>query len=177
MSRRNEIWILGVLVVILAVVVYWNYRPKTMAGSGALESVSVLPLRVPDPSLHLDRLARLRRMKYTGAHRNIFSSKALPPPPPSKAAVQKAAAVHSVVARPVPRPLQVPLTFYGMAIDPKTGTKLAFFTSGDHVYIAHQGETLLGRFRLLQIGTNTVEFQEISSGKTAVLTMTPPVAR
>jgi hypothetical protein len=175
-SRATEIKILAALVVILAVVAYWNFRPRAMDGSGEPESVSVQPLRVPDPSLHLGRLARIREMEYAGTHRNIFS--ATPPPPPSVKAAQlrKTQAVQST-GPAVPPPLQVPLTFYGMAVDPKSGTKLAFFTSGDHVYIASQGETLLGRFRLMQIGSNTVEFQEISSGRTATLTMTPPVTQ
>ncbi len=176
MSRATELKILTALVVVLAAVLYWNFRPGAMAGSDAPEAVSVQPLRVPDPALHLDRLARIREMEYSGTHRNIFSATP-PPPPPSKVAQLKKTQVVQPAGPPVPPPLQVPLTFYGMAVDPKTGKKLAFFTSGDHVYIASQGETLLGRFRLMQIGNNTAEFQEVSSGLTAVLTMTPPVTQ
>lgn len=177
MSRATEIKILAALVVILAVVAYWNFRPRAMDGSDEPEAVSVHPLRVPDPSLHLGRLARLREMEYAGTHRNIFSATPPPPPPSVKAAGLRKAKAIQPSGPPVPAALQVPLTFYGMAIDPKSGRKLAFFTSGDHVYIASQGETLLGRFRLMQIGSNTVEFQEISSGRTATLTMTPPVTQ
>jgi len=175
-SRRTEISILGALLLVLAVVLYWNYRPDVMAGPYAPEAVSVQPLKVPDPSLHLDRLARIREMGYEGTHRNIFSATP-PPPPPSKIAQMKqaAAAAARPTGPPVPPPLQVPLTFYGMAVDPKTGKKLAFFTSGDKVEIAAAGQVLLGQFRLMKIGSNTVEVQEVSSGRTAVLTMTPPV--
>jgi hypothetical protein len=176
-SRRTEIWILGALLLLLAVVLYWNFRPNVIAGAGAPEAVSVEPLRVPDPSLHLGRLERIREMNYGGTHRNIFSATP-PPPPPSKAAQMKKTAAAMRPAGPVAPPaLQVPLTFYGMAVDPKSGRKLAFFTSGDKVYIASEGETLLGQFRLMKIGNNSVEFQEVSSGRTAVLTMTPPVTQ
>jgi hypothetical protein len=173
-SRATELKILAALLVVLAAALYWNFRPGAMDGTDAPEAVSVQPLHVPDPALHLSRLARIREMGYSGTHRNIFSSTP-PPPPPSKAALLKKTRAIQQAGPSVPPPLQVPLTFYGMAVDPKTGRKLAFFTSGDHVYIAGQGETLLGRFRLTQIGSNTVEFQEISSGRTATLTMTPPV--
>jgi hypothetical protein len=177
MSRRNELRILAALLVVLAAL-YWNFRPGAADGSDTPEAVSVQPLRVPDPALHLDRLARIREMEYGGTHRNIFSSTPAPPPPSKAAQLKKAQMMKAAAAGPaVPPPLQVPLTFYGMAVDSKTGRKLAFFTSGDHVYIAGQGETLLGRFRLMQIGSNTVQFQEVSSGRTAVLTMTPPVTQ
>jgi hypothetical protein len=175
-SRRNELRILAALLVVLAAALYWNFRPGAADGSGAPEAVSVQPLRVPDPALHLDRLARIREMEYGGTHRNIFSATPAPPPPSKAAQLKKAQMVQRAVPA-APPPLQVPLTFYGMAVDPKTGRKLAFFTSGDHVYIATEGETLLGRFSLTEIGSNTVQFREISSGRTAVLTMTPPVTQ
>ena len=176
MARGTEIKILAALLVLLAVVLYWEFRPSAMGGSDAPETVSVQPLAVPDPALHLGRLARLREMEYSGTHRNIFSATP-PPPPPAKAAALKKTQAMQPAGPPVPPPLQVPLTFYGIAVDPKTGRKLAFFTSGDHVYIASQGETLLGQYRLMQIGNNTVQFQEISSGRTATLTMTPPLTQ
>lgn len=177
MSRRTEIWILVGLLALLALVLYWNFRPNVIAGAGAPEAVSVEPLRVPDPSLHLGRLERIRQMGYGGTHRNIFSATPPPPPPVKAAQLKKTTAVVRPTGPVAPPALQVPLKFYGMAVDPKTGRKLAFFTSGDKVYIASEGQTLLGQFRLLKIGNNSAEFKEVSSGRTAVLPMTPPVTR
>ena len=48
----------------------------------------------------------------------------------------------------------------------------AFFNDGDDVYVIGVGETLLGRFRLMQIGNNTAEMEEVATGRTATLTMT-----
>ncbi len=178
MARKREIGVLVVLMLVLLVVIYRDMRPDVMAGGGTSENIAVQPLRIPDPDLHLNRLAEIQKMDYTGNHRNIFSATP-PPPPPSKTEMAKKAAAAAAAAAaaqagpPLPPPLQVPLTFYGMAIDPKTGQKLAFFTNGDHVYIASQGQTLLGHLRLLQIGRNTVEFEDTGSGQMATLTMTP----
>jgi hypothetical protein len=36
------------------------------------------------------------------------------------------------------------------------------------------GETLLGRFRLVQIGNSSVEMEEIGTGRRATLTMEEP---
>jgi hypothetical protein len=177
MSRRTEIGLFVVLLAVLAAAVYWNFRPASSVGADAPMAISVEPLRVKNPSLHLDRLEQLRQLSYSGSHRNIFS--ATPPPLPPAAAAKKtggaAGGGAETAGPPVPPALQVPLKFYGMAVDPKTGKKLAFFTSGDDVYIAGQGQTLLGRFRLLSIGNDTVEIEESTSGRRATLTMTPPV--
>ena len=179
MSKRKEIGVLVALLVVLAGVLYWDLRPTVMAGPDGPQMIAVEPLSVPNPALHLGRLAEIRQMDYKGNHRNIFSATP-PPPPPSVVAKQRAAkgGAAAVAAGPrVPPPLQVPLTFYGMAIDPKTGRKLAFFTSGDHVYIASEGQTLLGHFRLRQVGNNTVEFEDVTTGRMATLTMTPLVTQ
>ncbi len=179
MNRKKEVGVLVALLLALAAVVYWDLRPAGIPGDDSAKTVSIDPLHVPNPALHLGRLAELRKMDYTGDERNIFSA-TLPPPAPPKQVEQTAAAAAAAAAAArsgpsVPPALHVPLTFYGMATDPKTGQKLAFFTSGDKVLIASRGQTLLGHFRLLQIGRNTVEFEDIGSGRLATLTMTPPI--
>lgn len=161
------------LFLVLGVVLYRNVRPEASAGSDAPVAIAFKPLKVPSPALHLDQLARIRQLAYKGSHRNIFSATP-PPPPPSPQAAGKDALSAAPAGPPVPPPVQIPLKFYGMAIDPKTGNKLAFFTNGDNVHIASPGETLLGHFRLLSIGANTVEVEDTSSGRTATLAMTLP---
>jgi hypothetical protein len=179
MSRRTEIGLFVALLAVLAVTLYWNFRPTASVVADTPITIAVKPLHVENPSLHFDRLEKIRQLAYTGTHRNIFS--ATPPPPslpaPSAAKGKGAAggAGPEKTGPAVPPPLQVPLTFYGMAVDPKTGKKLAFFTNGDDVYIAATGQTLIGRFRLLEIGNDTVEVEETASGRRATLNMTPPV--
>ena len=92
------------------------------------------------------------------------------PPPPS-----------AIVPPPVnaagptgPAPLVIPATFYGFVTDAQTGMRRAFFTENENVYIVGVGETLLGRFRLVQIGNSSVEMEELSTGRRATLTMEEP---
>ena len=65
----------------------------------------------------------------------------------------------------------MPATFFGYVTDARTGAKRAFFNDGDDVYVVAVGETLLGRFRLLQLGNNTAQVEETATGRTATLTM------
>lgn len=172
MSRRAEIGILVALFVVLGAVLYRNLRPESIADDDAPDTVVVAPLKVPNPALHLGQLARIRQLVYTGSRRNIFSATPPPPPAPPKSAVKdKPAAVPA--GPPVPPALQVPLKFYGMAIDPKTGNKVAFFTNGDNVYIASPGQILLGHFRVLHIGKDTVQMEDTLTTQSAAIPMTP----
>jgi hypothetical protein len=173
MSRRVEIGILAALFLVLAGVVYRNFRPDAGPDSDAPDTIAAAPLKVPNPKLHLNQLARIRGLVYTGSHRNIFSATPPPPPAPPKKAVKKDKPAAVPAGPPVPPPLQVPLKFYGMAVDPKTGNKIAFFTNGDNVYIASPGQTLLGHFRLMNIGKDTVQIEDTLTTQTAAIPMTP----
>ena len=68
-------------------------------------------------------------------------------------------------------PLTVPFKFYGYTADPATGRRRAFFTNGEDVYIAAEGELVDGHFRVLHIGNATAEVQETTSNRTATLPM------
>jgi hypothetical protein len=70
--------------------------------------------------------------------------------------------------------LVVPATFYGFVTDAQTGMRRAFFMEGENVYIIAVGEMLLGRYRLVQIGNSSVELEETSTGRRAMLTMEEP---
>jgi hypothetical protein len=170
MSMRTQKVVLAVLLAALAVVAYRNLRPSNAAMSDLPETVAVQPLKIENPSLHLARLDSIRKLEYKGTHRNIFVAAPLPPPPEAKKEEARQ------IGPPPPPPLNVPLTFFGMEIDPRSGTRRAFFTNGDDVYIAKAGQVLLNHFRVMQIGNNTAELEEISSGRRATLTMVPPVA-
>jgi hypothetical protein len=167
MSRRAQIILFVVLLVILVVAVYssWNRGPSLAGNSAA--SVSYQPLPVENPSLRLDLLERIRKLEYAGQRRNIFTA-TLPPPPP------KVETSKLPPAPPTPPPLEVPVRFFGYGADPRTGRRQAFFTNGEDVFIVAEGETLLNRFRLLHIGNTTAEIEETGSGRRATLVLEEP---
>jgi hypothetical protein len=47
---------------------------------------------------------------------------------------------------------------------PAGTARRAFITDGEDIYIVTEGDTLLGRYRILKVGNLDLEFQEISSG-------------
>lgn len=167
MSRRTQIVVAAVLLAVLALVLYLNRRRAPELSAVLFTSDKVERLNIPDPTLRLDRLERLRKLEYSGPRRNIFSGR-LPPPPPAPAP----APAVTTTATPLPpavAPLQIPFRFYGYASDPASGRRRAFFTDGDNVFILYEGQMLQRQFRLLRIGNQAAEFEEAATGRRASL--------
>ena len=169
-KTRYELYVLGILL-ILAVAAYSSQSRNSVFTGASASDIRFTPLDVPDPSLRLDLLDRIQKLEYKGQHRNIFSAEPLPPP-------QMPADFHKsqvpVVPLPPP-PVTVPATFYGIVTDLRTGQKRACFSANaDDVYIVPVGGTLLNQFRILTIGNNSVEVEELSSGRRTTLMLAQP---
>src|SRR5207302_8529167 len=74
----------------------------------------------------------------------------LPPPPP-----------------PPPPPPKLPLKFFGYGAAPNSSGRRAFLTDGETVYIVAEGDTVLGRYRIIKITSASLDFEEIGSGRRA----------
>ncbi len=176
MSRRTQIYLLVGLGIVLAIALFDAYRSDSPAGSGVLAYDSRFqPLDVQEPRLHTELLDRIRKLEYTGTHRNIFVA-APPPPPPSAVQTAQKPAERFVGPQPPPPPppLQVPAEFFGYATRPASGRRVAFFTSGDDVLVVPEGDTFLGRFRLVRIGNDSADVEEIATGRHATVQLVQP---
>jgi hypothetical protein len=176
MTRRNQIatGLLVAVLLLLAYVIYSNRQPVVVAvARGAAPGFT--PLAVENPALRLDLLQQLKKFQYEGPRRNIFSTAPLPVVAPAQQA-PLTPMVTGPVQLPGPPPLAVPATFFGRITDKRSGASRAFFSEGDNVYVLGLGEVLLKRFRLVQIGENTAELEEIASGRRTTVTMEQPAS-
>jgi hypothetical protein len=164
MKQRKEIIVLAVLVVIAAFV--WYFEQSKPAGTlgVALLTEEYKPLGVENPRLLTDEIDRARKTEYKGPIRNPFSMIA---PPPEQAKQTPKVPVPIVPIDP-PKPTQASLPgnlkFFGYGTVPNGTARRAFFTNGEDVYIVAEGETLLGRYRILRVNNANLEFEEIPSG-------------
>jgi hypothetical protein len=167
---------LGVLFAVLLGSVYYAYRnfaspddaPKTVAIDDRFT-----PVNVDNPALRTDILKRFLELEYKGVHRSIFS--ATLPPPPVPPAPPKAVNVAPPVP-PGPSPLTVDAKYFGYVSDLGGSHRRAFFATpnNEDVYIAGEGDTLMGRFRVVRITNTTADVEEVSSGRRATLTLEEP---
>jgi len=164
-KRQIEFALLGILLLGVALVVYYDvYHPAVTPGVlSAAETYT--PIGVQDPSLRLDLLQKIRTFEYSGIHRNIFSATLPPPVTPAG----HGSGLPSGPAIPQEPPLVIPVKFFGYSVDTGSGKRRAFFTDGDDVFIAAEGEMLLNRFRILHIGNASAELEEVSSGRRATV--------
>jgi hypothetical protein len=174
MSKRNEIYLLLALLVVLGGALYYYLAGRNQIAAApevVAADTKFRPLDVQEPHLRLDLLAKLQKLEYTGSHRNIFVAE---PPPPPKAEVEAAARFVGPQGPPPPPPVQVPGQLFGYASEPSSGHRVAFFSEGDDVLVVAEGATFLGRFRLIHVTDTSADVEEISSGRHASVPMVQP---
>ena len=173
MSRRNQMILLVLLVALLGVTMYFSFRRPPDSVTSPTATGLFTPINVDNPALRLDILQRFLNLQYKGAHRNIFVASLLPPPPPP----QQLTPVNTTPAIPAgPPPLNVEAKYFGFVSDSKGSHRRAFFATAnnDEVFVAGEGDTLLGRFRIIKISSNAADLEEVSSGRRATLILEEP---
>src|SRR5438445_2539472 len=107
-----------------------------------------------------------------GGSRSLFQFSASPVAAPVPE-TQTATTIHPVarmfapepppkppVAPPPPPPPAITLKFYGYSTPRADGTKRAFFLDGEEIYVAAEGELVNKRYRVVQIGVNSVIMED-----------------
>jgi hypothetical protein len=181
MWRRIQPYALAALLV-LAVVAYFANRNQVpgMAGVAAADG-KFTPLSVQEPHLRLDLLDKLKHTDYSGSHRDIFN---YGPPPVLPGSLTPGgsgagAALRPPVGPPVPLPpppVTVPAELFGFAVTRATGRRVAFFKQGEEVLVVAEGETFLNNFRLLRIGNDSADVEQVSDHRRATVPMLQPAA-
>jgi hypothetical protein len=173
-KQKIEISVLVGLVVVGGLLFFFN-RNQAGGVTGVSAAAKFVPLSVQEPQLRLDLLARLQKESSSTLHRNIFTATPPPPPPtPAQVAAERATKMVGPPIPPPPQPVHVPGEFFGYAFRPPPGKHFGFFKDGDEVLVVAEGDTFLSNYRLLHIGTDSADVQEISSGRQTRVTMTQP---
>jgi hypothetical protein len=176
MTRRTQFIVLRVLLGVLALTALYVYRSNYSVQDNtpppALDA-RFAPLNVDNPALRLDILQRFLALEYKGVHRSVFSMTMPPPPAPPPSKQQ----VNAVPAPPPgPPPLTVDAKYFGYVSDFSGSHRRAFFatTNNEDVIIAGEGDTFMGRFRVVRLTNTTADVEEVSSGRRATLTLEEP---
>jgi len=162
MKENNQIIALVGLVVVAAMVWFWNtHQSPTSPGTGSIATYT--PMTVENPAIQTWKIEKVQKTEYKSGGRNPFS--AVAPPPPQPKVPQPGDKDFVAPTPPPPPPPELPAKFYGYGTVPNGTARRAFLTDGDEVYIVAEGDTFLSRYRILKIGNATIEFEEVSSGR------------
>jgi hypothetical protein len=172
MSEKNKGILLVVLLVVAGFVWYVASKGPTAPANGQSDPAAPYkPLAVENPELKRSILEHSRKTEYKSAGRDLFSTVALPPPDTVKKEVARVPAGPIPEPPPPPPALPANMKFFGYGTVPNGTSKRAFLTDGDQVYIVSEGETLLGKYRVVKIGNANLDFEEIPTGRRGSTTL------
>jgi hypothetical protein len=142
----------------------------TTGSAGAVHNAALTGSSTLDPALRFDLLAQSETTEYKGTGRNIFSLTA--PPPPIEEVKAPIRPVDSGPPAPPPKP-PINLKFYGYETA-KNGKKRVFLVNPNQdVFIAAEGDVVDRRYRVVKIGNNSVQIEDILNDNTQPLTPEP----
>jgi hypothetical protein len=119
-----------------------------------------------DPTLRLDLLKSSEDVSYKGAGRDIFQNQ------PEPEAIPKVAKPVINTGPPTPPPPPpIPLKFYGFSGN-KSGPKQVFLSKGDDIFIAKEGQIIDRRYKILKIGPNSIEVEDVLNNNRQTLPLT-----
>ena len=186
-ENRKELYaaiVLGVLAI--GAVTYWvTSSPTSAANSGTITVTTTSTTRPArpapktavnpdtiDPSLRLDVLRAIEKIEYSGRGRDIFRETVEIPKP-----------VGPVITQPTgPPPPQCPgdprcgppppppinLKFYGFANKPGEPKRI-FLQENGNIFIAGEGDVVDRRYKVLHIGVNSVDIQDLLNNNTQTI--------
>jgi hypothetical protein len=119
------------------------------------------PAGATAPDVHLDALDA-ERPRPGSTERNLFRfrPKAPPPPPPD---VTRTAPPPTATAGPPATPAVAPITlkYIGVIAVESSGKKIAGLSDGREVWHGSEGDVILGQYKILRIGTESIEMSYI----------------
>ncbi len=166
MKQNTKIAMLVILMLAAAGVFYVDTKGMQFSGkaSSLLMAKTYPPLPVENPELRRWKVDASRRTEYQSSGRDLFSE-SLPPAPVQRKPEPAPVAVIQPTPEPPPPALPANMKFFGYGTVPNGTSKRAFLSDGEEVYIVGEGDTLLGRFRIVRIGNASLEFEELGSGR------------
>ena len=162
-SSRRELVGLGVLLVVLVGVVYWQ-----MGGSPAPVPAQVRGVAPPArtrgaapvvEAVRMDALKTTRPQPEEGLRDPfVFEARRPSPPPPPGNAGSGPNGAASMPMAPVgpPPPPPIQLKFIGI-VNAASTSKIAVLSDGKNVFYGREGETVDGRYRIERIGVESIE--------------------
>jgi hypothetical protein len=167
MKEQTKGIVLVALIAVAGLIWYWERHDSSadVASSQVAGELSYKPLAVDNPALQREKQAASRKTEYKSSGRDLFSE--IAPAPVVVAQKEETHTMTGPIPLPPPPPPALPgnVKFFGYGTVPNGSAKRAFLSDGDQIYIVAEGDTLLGKYRVVKIGNANLDFEEIGSGR------------
>jgi hypothetical protein len=146
-------------------------QTRRSALSGERRYVSIALAPTLDPRLRLDLLKGSEGVRYEGTGRNIFREHLEDIPQQVQGGLKKGDQKPEWRPPAPTSPPPINLKFYGWANQPGE-PKAIFLTQGDDVFLAHEGDIIAHRYKIVKIGVNSVEIEDVLSNNRQSIALT-----
>jgi hypothetical protein len=143
-------------------------EPAAAAAAARTPRADKVPAQTLDPTLRTDLLKNSESAEYKGTGRNIFEAQAAPAPIEKHEIVKNAPPPGPPVPPPPP---PIPLKFYGFANKPGQA-KSIFLAEGEDIFIGHEGDIVNRRYKIVHIGANSVEIEDVMNNNRQSIPLT-----
>ena len=164
-KQKKQLYVLAALLVAAILVWYFQFTRHPVPAGFSMDNATYTPINAQDFSTVLDQLSKAQSTEYKPTGRNIFVAGAVPvAPDPNALKVAKPAYVNKgPVVPPPPEPPRLSMIFFGYGNLPSGGPRRAFLLDGEEVRIVGEGDTLQPNLRILHIGNDSIEFEDINT--------------
>ncbi|HXA83274.1 MAG TPA: hypothetical protein VNY56_09215 [Methylomirabilota bacterium] len=166
-KQKKQLIVLAVLVVVAASIWYLHFGGEATRNAG-VSAVNYSPINAQDYNPIISGLAKAQSTEYKSAGRNIFVMGAATVEAERRGPVKPPFIPYNQPQPPAPPPpAQLPMVFFGYGMLPVGGARQAFLKeeSGDEVHIVSEGDVVLSHIRILHIGNDRIDFEDMTTGQ------------
>ncbi|HUI53145.1 MAG TPA: hypothetical protein VLX60_15270 [Terriglobales bacterium] len=175
-KQRNELIALGALVLSAAVIWYAYYGRTAKPKSGIAANGQYTEIDAQDYGRFIVDLDKTQKTEYKSTGRNIFVIGPMPVEQAKQGPVKEPWRNVGPMPPLPPPPAQLPMVFFGYGMLPAGGPRQAFLKeeNGDEVHIVSEGDLVLNHIRILHIGNERLDFEDINTGQKGSKTLEAP---
>jgi hypothetical protein len=173
-DRRQKIGLAVLIVLLTGGALYWlGSGPAAVAPTASNQRVATRgqagSTAITAPDVHLEAL-RSERPRPDGMNRNLFRFKPKPPPVAARPAGAGAERPAGPVGPPPPPPVPpIALKFMGVLESPERSLRVAMLSDGRGIYSGREGDIIEGRYRIVRIGTESIEMTHLDGSGRQVI--------
>lgn len=167
-TKQQKELIALVGLVLVAVLIWFYYGRESKPSSGLTSGGQYTLINAQDYGVIVNGLEKAQKTEYKPTGRNIFVIGPMPVQQAANTAPVKPPFINQGPhPDPPPPPAQLSMTFFGYGMLPAGGPRQAFLKEegGDEVHIVSEGDMILNHIRILHIGNERLDFEDINTGQ------------